>query len=230
MREIQDMTDEEILALTDEEIKRMVDFQCAVKGVKLLEPPVKPEITYPPKDLALWEVDSLTFKEESEANKVAELLNNCYLMRMDYSYPPGSDHRYGVPVDDVCITPRKRMVYSKATFDKLREELAAISDQQKVYERAQKEYESVSSERASIREELMEKIYDVRRAHDKKEALNRKYEQYKGLAEGNEVIAMNFLRRAESVPEELINELCPNYFSSADADKKEEEQEEENDG
>lgn len=228
MKEIADYTKEEVLELSDEQIHEMVDYQCAVQGVPLIEAPAPVMEEMPPKDLTVFEVAGFSFERESDAQEIVDLIAEKVKLDVGYDYGYGYDNTYVKGIADACPAMRRVSVYSFEQFEKLKEEIKSVKERKDKYEKLKGAFDKADRKRSDIREEIMEVVYEIQREHQKEEEMRYEFIKYMNLAEDNPIIAMNFLRRAyPGIEKKLVESLCPRYFGDEAADPEETEEEEE---
>jgi hypothetical protein len=226
MREFQDYTDEEVLALTDDDVKGILDLQCAIEGVKLLELPEYVEEKDVPRDKAVWEIAGIYFERKEDAENVLAILNDVPLLNIDYDF--SYEHKYAKSMlNDRCPMMSEVRVFSEGQYHKLKEELKIVKAKKEVYSKLKKEYDEARRQREEIAEPIWERIHNLRREQRRLQDMREEFARYLDLADQSETIAMNFLRRAHNIPNELAEELVPGYFGTEGADPKTVEEEEE---
>lgn len=230
MREFKDYTDEEVLAFTDEQVKDIIDLECAIAGVKLIERPVMPEVEEIPRDKTIWKLGGFTFDRKGDAEKIASLLQDMPMPLLDYNWNIGSEYTYAKDEpSDACPTISEERVFSEGQYDKFKVELKHKKEVKASFDKRKEAYDQSQRERKDIAQPIWERINDLKNDRYRQEQMRLEFEKYLGLSEGNKTIAMNFLRRAHNISNELAEELVPGYFKTEGADPEtpaEEEEEE----
>lgn len=198
---ITDMPEEKILKLTQSDLDRMITLQMAAHGIRLVEKPTEP--TYhviPEKDVNLYKIEGVkySFTKIEDAQKVAEVLIPL-AMRMR-----GNDYFYDDTVEKIALKEYGNepfsispvTVYSAGLWSQIssaREENKRLKTD---YEKQLKEYEGSYSDAQWVRDEVMNRYYEVTNKYDEMDRLVRQYRTYLEVAEGNDDFAWKFLKKA----------------------------------
>ena len=100
MKNISEMTEQEIIALSDEDVQKMIKLRMMEEGIKLLDKPKVPELfEIEPADTQYFSIpllDGFAFTDIEEATKVAEILKSAKSLRkVDYDWNRlGSEYKY----------------------------------------------------------------------------------------------------------------------------------------
>lgn len=211
MNRIDDYTSGELLALTEEEIAQLIDVESAFRGVALLPPcPTPPEEVRVGPDVTIFAAGGEEFMKEEDAQKVCDLINSlprttsyCIEGRYSYSGPRGVKH----DPDAAPLTPQKRVYWTEAYYDKHRSVLAAYREAKATYDRDQKEFERIRGER----DEIAAEIYRIRSEENERrsvrEEIQRKFDRYVELANGDRGQALKFYLHAADQDEDLIRDV-----------------------
>ena len=102
MKNISEMTEQEIIALSDEDVQKMIKLRMMEEGIKLLDKPKVPELfEIEPADTQYFSIpllDGFAFTDIEEATKVAEILKSAKSLRkVDYDWNRlGSEYKYQI--------------------------------------------------------------------------------------------------------------------------------------
>jgi hypothetical protein len=206
VKAIEDMTDEELLALTDEDINRRVMLSLAEEGVPLLEepePPKYPDIPEP--DGHFWwmaSLDPLLFHSSDDVSKVLSVLREmkCCTKVRNWSFPEehfvdkvGVNH-YGEAAEELSAVK----VRSEGQIKGVRGLVEKKKELQQDYNERVKEFEKYLKRREEVEDAIREPIRGARqRLRDREVALVRMKEYY-ALAENNFEVALRFYGKAYS--------------------------------
>ena len=216
MKKINELTEKEILNLSEEEIQKMIKLRLAEEGIKIMDLPKKPElfeITKP--DTIVYQItalgESISFADINEANSVLDLLLKCSSIgRVDYDYNKlGSDYKYfekGKTMryyDSNGLEIKSLSVYSMKLYAEITDFAVQNKKMQEQVEKEIKEYNEINAECSDIISEIRERVSDVKTKYDRLNTLIFKLKNdYLPLADNNQEIAMNFLKKAYSISNE----------------------------
>lgn len=208
MRKITELTRDEIIALTDQDLQRMMDYECAENGIALLPLPEKPVIEKHEEDQKYYEIGDMCFLTLADAERVMEAINGVQVFKDSYDYSIGYDHKYLEPQDGKFeIIPK--MCFSRDVFDSIRVKLSKQKELSTQYEKDLANYQKAQKQRESVCGYILDAYYKAHDEVSEEKRLREKFEQYLGLANGDRSTAMRFLRKVETVPAELAEELAP---------------------
>lgn len=211
MKNIDELTTEELANLTDSEIKWYETRICANKGIKIIDKPVAPtgeHIKYDKQAYRIPGIENLTFEDIRDAKAVANTIINSRSLGHTSYYngstlmKKGPSRNYnGVPNS---FTPEIVEGYSnKDLADKEAALSKEHSDKLTKYYADQKEYIAYIDLRNKAVKEFIEKQKAAKDKYAHQEHLVNVYiNTYLPLAENNDKVAMNFLKKAYNVTEE----------------------------
>lgn len=215
MKSIYDMSKEEVLGLSPESIANLIDYECATRGIRLLPSlPVAPELSKIEPDLNVYEVCGFAFTSPGDALAVLDILGSSELYR---TVNPGSGD-YSTKILKTVDTGdyyypeiESVKVFSPELWEKVKAEKTANTERKRVYDAAKAEYDDAIKDRQAIIDDVTELIAVIRAEKRKYDFYVSEFYRYLELAEGNAVIAANFLTAAyrsliEEFPE-LLEEL-----------------------
>lgn len=208
MTKITDMTRDEIVALSEQDLQRMMDYECAENGIALLPLPVKPVTENFDPDQKYYEIGDMCFVTLSDAERVMEALSGVQVFKDDYDSSVGYEHKFLAPETGRNeIVPRT--CFSAELFDRIRVQLARQKELTEQYEKDIKLYQKAQHAREDTCAYILEAYNKANEEARYEQMIRGKFEQYLTLADGNRILAMHFLRKVETVPQELAEELAP---------------------
>lgn len=226
MKNVKELTEQEILALTDGEITLRIKLKKAEEGVKLVPKPQDPsyfEIEEPDKTVYSCDMfgDDLCFENIEELTKLIQVVSGSDTKcSVTYDYnKAGSEYTYissklktrGYSSRDWSSTSSKR-VYSIERYNALVDMIASNKKMKEQYEKELKEYEAIISEAKWIEDEINGRVREVRDKYWKLNEYCRKFRfDYLPIADGNKDVAMKFMDKAYSLTSEQQEYILANY-------------------
>lgn len=206
MKRIDEMTREEIVALTDERINMLIDYECAMEGKPLLpDSPIKPIVPEYAPDTLIYTVAEVTTKCADHAQRILEAINSGE--RVSKKYVSGPSYMKMLEPVSSKVTITSETVFSIELWDKIKNEKLAADVWMEEYKQLKKEYDDAVNKRAEISDRIWEWIGNSRNEEYRRERIRNDFKRYLELSEGNKSIAMNFLKKAHIVPEDIEEEL-----------------------
>ena len=211
MKKFNEFTTEEMANLTNEQIQQYEKLICAENGIKMLDRPVEPTSNVDEtKNLEIFNVDGfggyLYFTDMDEAKTVMNCLKSLstigttkYFADRKY-FEVGPERDYSDKPVDISIS--SEMVYTKDKAVEIETALTGYKEAKKKYDADLKEYnEAYKAKEAAIKEfkDLYEEACKI--MHYRQTLTRIFYRDYLPIAEGNEQIAMDFLKKAYTVNE-----------------------------
>lgn len=224
MKRINEMTEQEIIALSDEDVQKMIKLRMMEEGIKLLDKPKVPELfEIEPADIQYFSIpllEGFAFTNLEEATKVAETLKNAKSLRkVDYDWNKlGSEYKYLKKSErykfngnsDFDILPG--WAYSNELYAKISSFAAQNKVMKEQAEKDLKEYEKQLSESAELIQEITGRVREVRNKYDRLETLSRKFAvDYYPLSDNDEDMAMKFIAKAYTLNDEEQSFVRSNY-------------------
>lgn len=226
MKNVKDLTEQEILKLSNEEIDKMIKFRMAEEGIKFIDYPERPvyhEVKKPTTKAYFCHLlgQKLSFTDMEELNSVVEVLNSCKsLCTVDSNYdlPEGHKNFIKAKVENASwsseapdtITPIT--VYTHKEFSEIKENLKENAKAKKDFQAKVKEYDGAINDAQWVKDEVMERVNEV---VDKYSQLNtyiyRFKNEYLPLSDDNKEIAINFMDKAYSLTNEQKEYILANY-------------------
>lgn len=212
MKDYKELTTEELVNLTDEQIEQYEKLICAENGIKMLNKPVEPiSDVDETKNLEIFKVNgfgsSLYFGNMDEAKEVMNCLKGLstagttrYFADRKY-FEVGTEKDYNNRPVDISIS--SEMVYTKDKAIEIENALKGYKESKKKYDIDIKEY----NEAYEAKEEAIKEFKDLyeeacRIMHYRRTLTRIFYDDYLPIAEWNENIAMDFLKKAYDVSKE----------------------------
>ena len=225
MKTINEMTEQEILALTEEDVQKMIKLRMMEEGIKIMDKPQVPELfEIEPADLKVFTIPLLSnfaFTDMEEANAVAEALMKAKTLRkVDYDWNRmGSDYKYLIKQDryaysgDSDFSIQTGWAYSNELYNKIVDFAVQNKAMKEQAEKDQKEYENQLQEASGIVSEIRERVKEVKIKHERLERLVWKFAtDYYPLSDNNEDMAIKFMAKAYSLTEEEKAYILANYI------------------
>jgi hypothetical protein len=220
MKTIQEMTDQEILALTPENLDHMVKLRMAEEGIKILPYPSAPElITIPDKDDFAYDIKGteLLFREKADAEAIADFILSYKEKALTEDYTNDYNYKHLAPVGSVWRSKEFGVIsrcefYTKETLASTKKNIEENARIKKLHDAEMSEYNNSISDGESIREEIHGRYNEVVEKYEEFERLKRRYSEYLELADNQPDIAMNFLKKAYKVSEEAEDYILPKPF------------------
>ena len=209
MKKINEMTEQEILALSENDIQNMIKFRMMEEGIKVIDKPKKPELfEIEPADQKVYVIpvlDGYAFTDFAEAQKVADALREAKSFRkVDYDWNKlGSNFKYLEKKDrytynnegDFSIS--EISVYSSKLYANIVDFAAQNKAMQKQIEKDMAEYDNAYAAASDITLEIRSRISEVREKHERLERLMHSFaNDYYPLSGNNEEMAMKFMSKA----------------------------------
>lgn len=224
MKRINEMTEQEIIALSDEDVQKMIKLRMMEEGIKLLDKPKVPELfEIEPADIQYFSIpllDGFAFTDIEEATKVAETLKNAKSLRkVDYDWNKlGSEYKYLKKSERYKFNGNSDFdilsgwAYSNELYAKISSFAAQNKVMKEQAEKDLKEYEKQLSESAELIQEITEHVREVRNKYDRLETLSRKFAtDYYPLSDNDEDMAMKFMAKAYTLNDEEQSFVRSNY-------------------
>lgn len=224
MKKINEMTEQEILALSEQDIQNMIKFRMMEEGIKIIDKPKKPELfEIEPADKKVYVIPILNgyaFTDFAEAQKVSEALQNAKSFRkVDCDWGKlGSDYQYLEKKKRYTFDPsgdfgvNEVYVYSNELYAKIVDFAVQNKAMTKQVEEDLKAYDDAYAAASDITLEIRERVEEVREKAARLERLMQKFaDDYYPLSDNNEDIAIKFMEKAYSLTEDEKKHILENY-------------------
>lgn len=224
MKKINEMTEQEILALSENDIQNMIKFRMMEEGIKVIDKPKKPELfEIEPADQKVYVIpvlDGYAFTDFAEAQKVADALREAKSFRkVDYDWNKlGSNFKYLEKKDrytynnegDFSIS--EISVYSSKLYANIVDFAAQNKAMEKQVEKDIAEYDNAYAAASDITLEIRSRISEVREKHERLERLMRSFvNDYYPLSNNNEEMAMKFMSKAFTLTDDEEKYILEHY-------------------
>ena len=224
MKKINEMTEQEILALSETDIQNMIKFRMMEEGIKVIDKPKKPELfEIEPADQKVYVIpvlDGYAFTDFAEAQKVADALREAKSFRkVDYDWNKlGSNFKYLEKKDrytynnegDFSIS--EISVYSSKLYANIVDFAAQNKAMEKQVEKDMAEYDNAYAAASDITLEIRSRISEVREKHERVERLMHSFaNDYYPLSGNNEEMAMKFMSKAFTLTDDEEKYILEHY-------------------
>lgn len=224
MKKINEMTEQEILALSEQDIQNMIKFRMMEEGIKVIDKPKKPELfEIEPADQKVYTIpvlDGYAFTDFAEAQKVADALREAKSFRkVDYDWNKlGSNFKYLEKKDkytynnegDFSIS--EISVYSSKLYANIVDFAAKNKAMEKQVEKEIAEYDNAYAAASDITLEIRSRISEVREKHERLERLMHSFaNDYYPLSGNNEEMAMKFMSKAFTLTDDEEKYILEHY-------------------
>lgn len=211
MKNYKELTTEEIANLTDEQIEQYEKLICAQEGIKMLDKPEEPISNVDEtKNLEIFKINGFGgyfyFTDMDEAKTVMNCLKSLntigttkyFADRKYFEVGPEKDYS-NKPVD---ISISSEMVYTKDKAVEIETMSKGYKEAKKKYDTDLKEYNEAYTAKEEATKEFRDLYEEACQIMHYRQTLTRIfYRDYLPIAEGNEQIAMDFLKKAYTVNE-----------------------------
>ena len=231
MKELNKMSEQDILQLTDEEVEKIIKLRLAQEGIPFVQKPIEPEyFPIPEKDLTVYYIplfgDDYLYTEYSEANALLEVLTKIKSMgsyewnsniSSDYIYfKPGKRRRYYSSQSD-DLTIQSKTIYSAELYNSVYEYINQNNILKTEYKRLLDEYNNSVDSVTEIKDEVWNIVNDIRNKYYRMDSFLTKFKcDYLPLAENDIDIAMKFIVKAYGLGEETQNYIIENLEKQND--------------
>lgn len=224
MKKINEMTEQEILALSEQDIQNMIKFRMMEEGIKVIDKPKKPELfEIEPADQKVYVIsilDGYAFTDFAEAQKVADALREAKSFRkVDYDWNKlGSNFKYLEKKDrytynnegDFSIS--EISVYSSKLYANIVDFAAQNKAMEKQVEKDMAEYDNAYAAASDITLEIRSRISEVREKHERLERLTHSFaNDYYPLSGNNGEMAIKFMSKAFTLTDDEEKYILENY-------------------
>lgn len=234
MKFIDEMTEQEILALTEEDIQKLIKLRMMQKGIRIMDKPKVPELfEVEPADLKVYKIPFLegyAFTDMKEAQAISDALSKTKtIKRVNYDWSKlGSDYKYLEDIkredynSDDKFGIKTGLAYSTELYAKISDFAAQNKAMKEQAEKDQKEYDEHMKQASDIITECRERVSEVRNKYDRLQTLTQKFAaDYYPLSDNNEDMAMKFMVKAYSLNEEEKAYILTNYTEHLPKSKEE---------
>jgi len=206
MRNFDDLSDAEILALNDSQVSQYIDLACAEAGVPLLPPrPNEPDAVPVTPDMTIYGVGDIYFYNQADALSAVALLGSLRRCSLQYVSGPRYERVVRPETSDLSVQPAKH--FSPENWDRVKNDANRYAEQKKTYDADLGEYNKAGAARSKIAESICGRREQVCADERRREMLRASFERYLALADGNREIAARFLKAAHGDADTMLPEL-----------------------
>lgn len=204
-KRVEDMNDEELLALTEEDIERMVKLLMAEEGIPIYPEPKKPayeKVEEPDGEYFTFRLfPDIAFPTAEGIRDVIKLMQElgCERREKDYSDPVGRHEprilkaRYGNEDEFDIVSER---LYGLETYKRSKAIIKENKRREKEYEDEFKKFKESRGIAQSFRDGIWKPIREARRRERQCEQADIQFVEYLNLANGDPVQAWIFYEKA----------------------------------
>lgn len=224
MKKINEMTEQEILALSEQDIQNMIKFRMMEEGIKIIDKPKKPELfEIEPADKKVYIIPILNgyaFTDFAEAQKVSDALQNAKsFKKIEYDWNKlGSDYQYLEKKDRYSYSypndfgVNEIYVYSNELYASIVDFAAQNKAMNKQVEKDMKAYDDAYAAASDITLEIRGRVTEVREKYERLERLTHSFaNDYYPLSDNNEEMAMKFMSKAFTLTDDEEKYILENY-------------------
>ncbi len=224
MKKINEMTEQEILALSEQDVQNMIKFRMMEEGIKILDKPKTPELfEIEPADQKIYVIpilDGYAFIDFAEAQKVAEALQKAKSFRKvtcdwnklgsNFKYLEKEDRYTFNDAGDFGVSEIR--VYSNELYANIVDFAVRNKAMIGQVEKDEKAYNEAYAAASDITIEIRRRVTDVREKVARLELLTQKFtDDYYPLSDNNEKMAIKFMSKAYSLSEDEEKYILENY-------------------
>lgn len=193
MKRFKDLTELEIKDLSQLDLAKYINLECAENGIAFVDKPNKPEYAKDIEhDMKVYSVTRgystlyIDFVKESDAKKVADLLNECEIVEKGVLF---------------SIAPK--LSYSEVAEHKQKVVKSVNKKAKEEYEKDLAEYNEFKTKQEEVSAPICEEYDRIAEKYSRLDRIKDKFNNtYLPLADGNEEIAKRFLRDAYAISSE----------------------------
>lgn len=224
MKKINEMTEQEILALSEQDIQNMIKFRMMEEGIKIIDKPKKPELfEIEPADQKVYIIPILNgyaFTDFAEAQKVADALREAKSFRkVDYDWNKlGSNFKYLEKKENYTFNDtgdfsvNETHVYSNKLYASIVDFAAQNKAMNEQVEKDMKAYDDAYAAASDITLEIRGRVTEIREKYKRLERLTCSFaNDYYPLSNNNEEMAMKFMSKAYTLTDKEEKYILENY-------------------
>lgn len=213
MKTIDQMTEQEILALTDEQVEKIKKLVLAENGVRILDKPKDVELfEIAEPDLVVYNIPllgDLCFTSRDEAERMLEVIRSSktigftdhdYLADATY-FKEGKKRSKWSSSDEVCVETKQ--AYSLDLYSKVKDFYTQNKKMKEQLAKDMDEYNKAMEQNIELTRHISDRVKGVRRKYARLDEYRRKFnEEYLPLADGDRDMAIRFMVKAYGLTEE----------------------------
>lgn len=222
MKDIDEMTDQEIVQLTDEEIEKMIKIKAMEQGIKLMSRPEKPEYeTIPGPKRIFYRIPILYghlfgSKEDAEAVSAA-LRKSASLVKADIDWDtcdsPHTYHKYNSDnYDPNDLSVVEVYAYTSDEYEAIFDSLERNKDKRSDYDKKLGEFMDYCDNIADIEDRIVAKVEGTRLWFNNMQKLTNKFAvEYMPCTDGDERKALEYIGKAYELDDDEKRFILDNY-------------------
>lgn len=200
----EELTDEQVNSLTEADIDWYIRRARAEAGVPLLPVPVEPEyLPVPGPDVPTFHVSGEVFSDRDAAEAVQAVIVRHSGHRIRLSYGRDYSVRFVESVD-TAVQVTTVMAYSTAAYAEHKAVLEENATRKNAYQNDRRAYDDAERKCSDIRGRIEDRIADVRERFQRVDMLADRFLEYRSIANGDDLMAMQFLVKAFDLTDEEI--------------------------
>lgn len=199
MKTLNNLTEAELIALTEETLERLIDIECAERGIPML--PAEPMLT----DEEPLEYDciaytisgySYEFRERADAEAVAQLINGKPRAKYTYNGSPFYENEFaGWTLEERASVSEKAIMSASQRLATKAERLKRKKEKEE-YDRLHGEFVKILNQRNEVGEEVRDRYWGALRRQRDRDEHRAHFARYLQLADGNREIAYRFFEKS----------------------------------
>lgn len=213
LKNIEDLTEAEVLALTERDIQRYIDRACAEEGIRLwTAAPTPPEGAQVSDDMPGYALGPIYFARKEDADQVAALANTFERLNQEYIPGPGYRKRWEKRTNEDEVKVERLLSPTRALG--MAEEIRRFEVAKERFDKEKREYEKQSGDRSRISTKIRRLVAEVQAAESTRQRLRAEFDRYLELADGMHRVACRFMLKAfpdaeQHIPEKFNPEAQP---------------------
>lgn len=206
MKRYSNLNNEELTQLTDSDIQTLIDIEIAYAGiipVFVPDPPPAYKVPFKPTEIA-YEIYGVLFTDFDDALAFSKMS----IVSSNYDWnKAGSDYKWLEPKSTYDSGIKTREFYRKADIDSIIQELYNYKRVKEAYEEASKEYNTFVERISDLRNAVYDAIREAKIYLAEISAAKALYQKYITLADGDETIALSFIKDAYKERQDIIDAI-----------------------
>lgn len=209
MKDWKTLTIEELASLNEEQVEMYDKLICAEEGIPFMDAPEKPELAQFKEDLTVYKiegVDGIAFTDVNEVNNVVEILSKCKSLgsiKYNYSciyFEQGFKYYDGKSRN---ITMQSEVIFSEQTAKENYTKQQENTKLENNYKDKLATFKDIEEKRLNAVTYFYNSVNNAKNIMANRTQLtNIFYAEYLPLTDGNETMAMTFLKKAYDVSED----------------------------
>lgn len=212
MKSIDSYTNSELVTLSQHELDMLIEVEVMKAGHVLPDLPESPTKFKLEKTFPVWEIcngsDVICSLPSEELAQAVLAASRGEFLKESYIYEVGYEYKYMATFEKADIV--KRYVYNEADLRANAKNLKTFATDKSAYDNQKRKYDEVFAKIQRIRENVMSAYWQAVQEKKGAEKIYNTFVKYKGLANGDVSIALDFLKNAFTEVEiESANSFLP---------------------